>query len=148
MNWRLHCDIHVTSSYWAPLKASGHYMYRTAVTICTAQWSLYVPHSGHYMYPHSGHCIYRTVVAICTAQLSLYVPHSGHYVPHSGRYMYRAVVAVCTAQWSLYVPHSGRSTYHKFNTNYTFCPHSVCVLCGSENKQRLFHCTALTDWFV
>jgi hypothetical protein len=25
-------------------------MYRTVVTICTAQWSLYVPHSGHYMY--------------------------------------------------------------------------------------------------
>jgi hypothetical protein len=22
-----------------------------------------------------------------------------------------------------------------------------CVLCGSENKQRLFHCTALTEWF-
>jgi hypothetical protein len=30
------------------------------------QWSLYVPHSGHYMY--------RTVVTICTAQWSLYVP--------------------------------------------------------------------------
>ena len=29
---------------------SGHYMYRTVVTICTAQWSLYVLHSGHYMY--------------------------------------------------------------------------------------------------
>ena len=25
-------------------------MYRTVVTICTTQWSLYVPHSGHYMY--------------------------------------------------------------------------------------------------
>ena len=25
-------------------------MYRTVVTICIAQWSLYVPHSGHYMY--------------------------------------------------------------------------------------------------
>ena len=25
------------------LKPSGHYMYRTVVTICTAQWSLYVP---------------------------------------------------------------------------------------------------------
>jgi hypothetical protein len=24
----------------------------------------------------------------------------------------------------------------------------LCVLCGSENKQRLFHCTALTDWFL
>ena len=31
-----------------------------------AQWSLYVPHSGHYMY--------RTVVTICTVQWSLYVP--------------------------------------------------------------------------
>jgi len=24
----------------------------------------------------------------------------------------------------------------------------LCVLCGSQNKQRLFHCTALTDWLV
>jgi hypothetical protein len=24
----------------------------------------------------------------------------------------------------------------------------LCVLCGSENKQRLFNCTALTDWFL
>jgi len=33
--------------------------------------------------------------------------------------------------------------------NSTFCPHSVfCVLCGSQNKQRLFPYTTLTDWFV
>ena len=75
---------------------SGHYMYRTVVTICTTQWSLYVPPSGHYMY--------RTVVTICTAQWSLYVPHSGHY-------MYRPVVTICTASLT-------------FN-NSTFCPHSV-----------------------
>jgi len=24
----------------------------------------------------------------------------------------------------------------------------LCVLCGSENKQRLFPYTALTDWFL
>ena len=65
---------------------SGHYMYRTVVTICTAQWSLYVPHSGHYMY--------RTVVTICTAQWSLYVPYSGHY-------MYRTVVTICTARFNI-----------------------------------------------
>jgi len=41
-------------------------MYRTVVTVCTAQRSLYIPHSGH--------CMYRTVVTICTAQWSLYVP--------------------------------------------------------------------------
>jgi len=61
------------------LKPSGHYMYRTVVTICTAQWSLYVPYSGHYMY-RSGHYMYRTVVTICTVQWSLYVPYSGHYM--------------------------------------------------------------------
>jgi len=32
------------------LRTSGQYMYRTVVNICTAQWSLYVPHSGHYIY--------------------------------------------------------------------------------------------------
>jgi hypothetical protein len=126
-------------------------MYRTVVTICTAQWSLYVLHSGHYMY--------RTVVTMCTAQWSLCVPHSGHYkyrpavtictalwslyVPHSGHYMYRTVVTICTAQWSLYIPHSGHYMYRTVVTictasltsnNSTFCPHSVfmCFVWISE----------------
>jgi hypothetical protein len=29
---------------------TGYYMYRTVVTICTAQWSLYVPHSSYFTY--------------------------------------------------------------------------------------------------
>jgi len=35
-------------------------------------------------------------------------------------------------------------------TNSTFCPTQLylCVLRGSQNKQRLFPYTALTDWFV
>ena len=101
------------------LPHSGHYMYRTVVTVCTAQWSLYAPHSGHCMYrtvvtictaqwslyvPHSGHYMYRTVVTVCTAQWSLYAPQWSLYVPHSGHYMHREVVTICTAQWSLYVP--------------------------------------------
>ena len=24
----------------------------------------------------------------------------------------------------------------------------LCVLCGSQNKERLFHCTTLTGWFL
>jgi hypothetical protein len=76
-------------------------MYSTVVTICTVQWSLYVPHSGHYMY--------RTVVTICTVQWSLYVPYSGHY-------MYRTVVTICTASLTF--------------SNSTFCPHScIYVFC-------------------
>ena len=42
------------------------------VTICTAQWSLYVPHSGHYMY--------RTVVTICTTSLTF---NNSTFCPHS-----------------------------------------------------------------
>ena len=101
------------------------------VTICTAQWSLYVPHSGHYMY--------RKVVTTCTAKWSLYVPQSGHYmygkvvttctakwslyVPHSGHYMYRKVVIICTAKWSLYVPPACLTS-----SNATFCPHSSPIM--------------------
>ena len=101
-------------------------MCRTVVTMCTAQWSLYVPHGGHYMY--------RTVVTICTAQWSLYVPHGGHYmyltavtictanrplyVPHSGHYMYRTAFTICTAQRSLYIPHSG---HYMYRTAVTIC---------------------------
>jgi hypothetical protein len=56
------------------LRPSGHYIQRSMVTICTAQWSLYVPSIGHY--------IHHTVVTMCTAQWSLYVPPTGHYMYH------------------------------------------------------------------
>ena len=93
-------------------------MYHTVVTMCTSQWSLYVPQSGH--------CMYRTVVNICTTQWSLCVPHSGHY-------MYRTVVIMCTAQWSLHIPPS--LTF----TNSTFCPHSVfmCFVWISEQTATI-----------
>ena len=85
-----------TAQWSLYVRHSGHCMYGTVVTICTAQWSLYVPHSDHYMY--------GTVVTICTAQWSLYIPPSGHHV-------YRRVVTICTAQWSIYVPTSSHYTY-------------------------------------
>ena len=126
-----------------PLDPSGHYMYRsgkcmyrTVVTICTTQLSLYVPRSCHYMY--------RTVVTVCTAHWPLYVPHSGNS-------MYRTMVTICTAQLSLYVPYSGYYMCHQFNIqqfHVTPTQLYLCVLCGFENKQRLFPYTALTDWFL
>jgi len=53
-----------------------------------SQWSLYIPHSDHYMYrtqrslyvPHSGHCMYRTVVTISTASLTF---NNSTFCPHS-----------------------------------------------------------------
>ena len=73
-------------------------MYRPVVTICTAQWSLYVPHSGHYMY--------RTVVTICTAQWSLYVPPVYHSTTlrsaHTAVFMCFVWISEQTAIISLY----------------------------------------------
>ena len=42
---------------------------------------------------------------------------------------------VCLLRGTFYILRSAHTVY-------------LCVLCGSENKQRLFHCTALTDWFL
>jgi hypothetical protein len=41
---------------------------------------------------------------------------------------------VCLLRGTFYILRSAHTVY-------------LCVFCGSENKQRLFHCTALTDWF-
>jgi hypothetical protein len=108
--------------------------------------------SGHYMYHQFNiqqfyvlptQCIYvfcvdliknRIKWLICIrdliikSQWSLYVP---------------PVVTICTAQWSLYVPPVKHSTFlSSAHTVY------LCVLCGSQNKQRLFPHTTLTDWFL
>ena len=42
---------------------------------------------------------------------------------------------VCLLRGTFYILRSAHTVY-------------LCVLCGYENKQRLFHCTALTGWFL
>jgi hypothetical protein len=45
---------------------------------------------------------------------------------------------------------SGYFTYYCFNIHQFHVLPAVylCVLCGSQNKQRLFPYTPLTDWFL
>jgi len=46
---------------------------------------------------------------------------------------------------------SGYYVYHQLNIQQLYVLPTqlyLCVLCGSENKQRLFLYTTLTDWFV
>jgi hypothetical protein len=56
-------------------------------------------------------------------------------VKPSGHYMYRTVVTICTASFTFNSARSAHTLY-------------LCVSCGSQNKQRLFPYTTLTDWFV
>jgi hypothetical protein len=72
LQWKTINEMQLQRTQWSLfVRHSGHPMYRTAVTVCTAQRSPYVPHSGHGMY--------RTDDTVCTAQGSLYIPHSGHH---------------------------------------------------------------------
>ena len=89
---------------------------------CKAQWSLYVSHSGHYMY--------RTVVPICIAQWSLMYRTMVTLCIAQWSLMYRTMVTICTAQWSLYVPPN------LMLNNSTFCPPNVfsCFLWIQEQK--------------
>jgi hypothetical protein len=120
------CTEHFTAQRSLYVPHSGHYMYRTVVIICTAQGSLYVQHSGHYMYRAAvtictaQWSLYRAAVTRCTAQRSLYVPHSGHYT-------YRPAVTIRTAQRSLYVPHSGFYMYHQFNIQQLYVLPTHCI---------------------
>ena len=98
------------------------------VTISTAQWSLYVPHSGHYMY--------RPGVTIYTAQWLLYVQHSGHY-------MYRTMVTICTAKWSLYV-----SLFYITLNNSTSCPHTVFMCFVWISEQTAIISLYNINWLV
>ena len=61
------------------------------------------------------------------------------------------MVTICTVQWSLYAPYSGHYMYRQFNIQQFYVLTTqlyLCVLCGSENKQRLFPYTAITDWVL
>ena len=53
----------------------------------------------------------------------------------TGHCMYRTVVTICTVSLTFTILRSAHTVY-------------LCVLCGSQNKQRLFPYTALTDWFI
>jgi hypothetical protein len=77
---------------------------------------------------------------------------------HSGRSNYRHSMVSELPQASVlktrllglcsHFQHSASTICTAFKTlrsAHTVC---LCVLCGSENNQRLFHCTALTGWVL
>ena len=63
------------------LNPSGHYMYRTVVTICTAQWSLYVPHSGHCMYRQFNIQQFHVLPTQCIYVFCVDLRTNSHYFP-------------------------------------------------------------------
>jgi hypothetical protein len=129
-----------------------HFTHENIIRHCKAQFllsatqSLTLKHST--FCPHS---VFLCVVWIWeqTAIISLYSINWQVFYNRDGVFTGRYGLSLCVysrynpfkAQWLFYVP---PVTF----TNPTFGSHSVFVrLCGSQNKQRLFPYTALSDWF-
>jgi len=128
-----------------PLKSSGHYMYHQV-------WSLYVPPSltlkNSTLCPHS---VFMCSVWISeqTAIISLYSINWLIFITET-ECVYCAVRTECLYAIQAPLKPSGHYMYHQVSHS-QILPSTetvyLCVLCGSQNKQRLFPCTALTDWF-
>ena len=104
-----------------PSKPSGYCMHRTVVIICNIRLST----KKFYVLPTR--CIYVFWVDLRTNSYYFTVQHW-----LIGSYNWDGV---CLLRGTFYILRSAHTVY-------------LCVLCGSENKRRLFHCTALTDWLL
>ena len=104
----------------------------SAQKLCTLLISASGP--GAYLYSIYSNVRLRGVVAVrhCTDELVLSLGWRWYLMDFT---LCSPVVILCTASLAFTILHSAHSVY-------------LCVLCGSENKQRLFHCTALTGWFL
>ena len=96
-------------------------------------------HSWTGLTPCQGYQLLTAVLIASHQHKSLLV----HDVP-------RFDVEVCIAILFNLLQPGGYYLYHQFNIQqfYVLSTLYLCVLFGSENKQRLFPYTALTDWFL
>ena len=91
--------------------------------------------SGHYMYHQFNIHPFYVLPTQCIYVFRVDLRTNSYYftVQHwlVGFYNWDGV---CLLRGTFYILRSAHTVY-------------LWVLCGSENKQRLFHCTALTCWF-
>ena len=155
------------------------------VTICTAQWLLYVlpcwtctnstfcPHSVFmcfvwiweqtavislynttltgWFYNRDGECFLRGTEWIFIYN-STFCPHRV-FMCFVWIWEQTAIISLYSINWLVFITETEcvycevrtGSLYIILRSAHTVC---LCVLCGSENKQRLCPYTALTDWFL
>jgi hypothetical protein len=98
------------------------------------------------------------MVTICTTSLtfnnSMFCPHSVFMCLYGSENKQRLFPYTSLTGWFIQqrfktLKPSGHYTYHQFNIHkfHVLLTQYLCVLYGSENKQRLFSYTILTDWF-
>ena len=100
----------------------------------------------------SGHYMYRPVVTMCTTSLTLinssFCPLS-EFMCFVWIWEQTAIISLCSIDWLVFITETEcvycavRATFYVLPTQ---CIYVFCV--DPRKKQRLFHCTALTGWFL
>ena len=91
------------------------------------------------------------VVTICTASLTF---NNSTFCLHSVFMCFvwiweqTAIISLYSTDGLVFITETECVYCAVRSTFYVLPTQCVCVLCGSQNKQRLFHCTALNIWFV
>ena len=139
-NWlTLNRRIQDLTSLWHETVLCGPYIHQLWQTIVswlckhnTAQWLLYVPPELKTQILRSDHTLCLCVLWIWeqTAIISLYSINWLVFITET------ECVYCAVRTGSLYIILRSAHTVY------------LCILCGSENKQRLFPYTAITDWFL
>ena len=114
----------------------------TMTTLCIL--NLLKP-SGYYIYKYMPPGLTLTNSTFCPSSVFIYFVWISEQT---------AIISLYSINWLVFITETEsvycavRTVYLTF-TNSTFCPHSVFMcFVGSENEQRLFPYTALTDWFL
>jgi len=105
------------------------FLHSPVVTTCTAQWSVTIC-TACLTFSYSTFCPHSVFVFCVDLRTNSDYFTVQHWLV--GFYNWDGVCLLCS---TFYILRSAHTVY-------------LCVLCGSENKQRLFHSTALTDWLV
>jgi len=141
-------DSDESSSLWDPtsLRKSASTLHCTTSVLCTA-------YRAPSVYRHAQRCrcmaLYTPVITIHTFSNSAFCPHIV-YMCFVWMWEQTAIISLYSINWMVFITET-ECVYCAVRTGSLYIilrsAHRV-YLCGSENKQRLFPYTVLTDWFL
>ena len=135
---RSYCTFHLTSKWIIqgasvkPVKISERFHANTMNPSKSSGFFFYVPPGSTFI--NSTFCPQK----LCIFCIDLKT--NDNYFPTQHQ-----LIGFCYREGTVYCAVRNGSLYIILRSSHTVY---LCVLCGSENKQRLFPYTALTDWFL
>jgi hypothetical protein len=122
------------------------FIYKFHITHNTRRFSSQTSINRHVLIKHPDSVFFQ----VQTEQYVFDLVENSSFCPHSVFMCFvwiweqTAIISLHIINWLIFITET-ECVYCAVRSAHTMY---LCVLCGSENKQRLFHCKALTDWFL